>query len=191
MSWMQTFRGNRFNPDDPAHTKFEIEDIAHALSNLCRYGGHCKRFYSVAEHSVLVADIVAATPGATLEDEIWALMHDATEAYLTDLPTPIKARLPKYKAIEAEVAAQIQISLGLPGLARWRGDLPPIVHHADRVALVTEAAQLLNGDLTDWRQLHETRPFDAKIRCFSPEDARRVFIARWVELQERLAAKRA
>jgi hypothetical protein len=72
--WMQTFTGRRFWPLDPRGEDVLIEDIAHALSLLTRYGGHCTRFYSVAEHSVLLAR--AATP----ENALWLLLHDASEA---------------------------------------------------------------------------------------------------------------
>lgn len=81
-----------FNPQDK---DIKINDIIHALSNLCRYGGHCPEFYSVAQHSVLCS-YYGRTPKECLE----LLMHDASEAYLVDLPRPIKKMLPDY--IKAE-----------------------------------------------------------------------------------------
>lgn len=91
---IRTYTGRYVDPFDPKPDDIVIEDIAHALSNLCRFGGHTKCFYSVAEHSLLCAVLV---PG---EHKLAALLHDASEAYLVDIPTPIKNRLPGY--VEAE-----------------------------------------------------------------------------------------
>lgn len=82
--WILTFTGVEFYPFDPRPEDIHIEDIAHALSMQCRYAGHVSQFYSVAEHSVRVAEICPP------EDKLWALLHDASEAYLVDLPGPIK-----------------------------------------------------------------------------------------------------
>lgn len=82
--WMQTYTGRVFWPLEPRPEDVDIVDIAHALANLCRYGGHSKVFYSVAHHSVLVSQIV---PPA---DALWGLMHDSAEAYVIDLIRPIK-----------------------------------------------------------------------------------------------------
>src|SRR5690606_29748913 len=93
--WMQTFTGRRFWPLDPRPDEICIEDIAHALSMQCRYAGHCLSFYSVAEHSVLLSQHVAEP------FRRWALLHDASEAYLVDVPRPIKGDLSNYRAVEA------------------------------------------------------------------------------------------
>lgn len=81
--WMMTYSGRAFWPLDPRADEIDPLDIAHALSMLCRYGGHVRRFYSVAEHCVLMSHAVAP------EHALWALLHDATEAYMVDLPRPI------------------------------------------------------------------------------------------------------
>ena len=95
--WFLTSTGRRFVPQLPAASKIDIEDIAHALSQLCRFGGHCCEFYSVAQHSVIVSLNVPP------EHRFAALMHDAAEAYLGDVIQPIKRLLPEYKAMESEV----------------------------------------------------------------------------------------
>lgn len=105
--WIQTFKGNQFWPLDPRADEIDIEDIAHALSNLCRYGGHTKRFYSVAEHCVLVSYKVPK------EYALDALLHDASEAYLIDVPRPIKQFLFNYKEIEAEIEKEVARKFGL------------------------------------------------------------------------------
>ena len=79
-SWLQTYTGIQFWPLDPRPEEIDIQDIAHALSLLCRFNGHCQRFYSVAEHSVHVSTILAPEFG------LWGLLHDAAEAYLSDIP---------------------------------------------------------------------------------------------------------
>src|SRR5438128_12538670 len=81
--WMQTYTGRAFYPLDPRLDDICIEDIAHALSMLCRYGGQCQEFYSVAEHSVLMS--YAVNP----QHALWALLHDATESYMGDLIRPL------------------------------------------------------------------------------------------------------
>src|SRR3972149_10211945 len=79
-----TYSGRRFWPLDPRPEDVVVEDIAHALGNLCRFTGHTSRFYSVAEHSVHVSD------SASAPNKLWGLFHDASEAYLGDLARPTK-----------------------------------------------------------------------------------------------------
>lgn len=83
-AWIQTFTGGKFWPLDPRPEDFQIADIAHALSNVCRYGGHTKRFYSVAEHAVIVSLYV---PRQWRRE---ALLHDLSEAYTGDMVRPLK-----------------------------------------------------------------------------------------------------
>lgn len=99
--WIQTATGGQFWPMDPQPDEIDINDIAHALAMLCRFGGHCLRFYSVAEHSVLLSHAVPP------EHALWALLHDATEGYLVDMPRPIKAFLPGYKEAEAGIVRAV------------------------------------------------------------------------------------
>ena len=95
--WMATYSGTRFWPCDPRPEEIHLTDIAHALSNLCRFGGHLRRFYSVAEHCVHICR-AAPKPFKRV-----ALLHDASEAYLVDMPRPIKMMLKEYKDIEARL----------------------------------------------------------------------------------------
>jgi flavin-dependent thymidylate synthase len=92
--WMQTYSGGRFYPGDPRIEQIELTDIARALSRICRYAGHCEQFYSVAQHSVYVSGMVPP------EHALCALMHDATEAYLVDIPRPLKRMLAGYTVLE-------------------------------------------------------------------------------------------
>ncbi len=80
----------------PTMDMIDIDDIAHGLSLLCRWGGQCPRFYSVAEHSLAC---MQKTNGG-LKNKLASLMHDASEAYLVDLPRPIKRNISEYKGLE-------------------------------------------------------------------------------------------
>jgi 5'-nucleotidase len=101
-AWMQTFTGRSFWPADPRPEDIDIVDIAHALSMQPRYGGHCTRFYSVAEHSRLVSEQVELRYGKPGLERA-ALLHDASEAYLVDIPRPVKVSLSNYKELEARL----------------------------------------------------------------------------------------
>lgn len=104
--WMQTYSGRRFTPLDPKIEDIAFIDIAKPLSMMCRYSGHCLRFYSVAEHCVLAALIAPA------ELKLTMLMHDASEAYLTDMPRPIKGHVIGYYEAEEKLAALIAQKYG-------------------------------------------------------------------------------
>ena len=95
--WLQTFSGKIFHPLDPNPEEICIEDIAHCLANICRFHGSVNRFYSVAEHSCHISRY--CDPKYALE----GLMHDASEAYIIDVPSPVKYELPKYKIIEKRI----------------------------------------------------------------------------------------
>src|ERR1051326_3663293 len=108
--WMRTYTGVRFYPSDPRPDEIFIQDIAHSLSNMCRFAGHVKEFYSVAEHSVRVS--LACHP----DDALWGLLHDASEAYVVDMPRPIK-RAPfmhGYRLLEAKVSLAVCERFELP-----------------------------------------------------------------------------
>lgn len=106
---IRTFKGyyvDVFNPDPDS---IDIEDIAHGLSNTCRFGGHTYNFFSVAEHSVSVARHQLVPDDLKMT----ALLHDATEAYMCDLPRPIKRNLPGYKSAEENLMLIIANKFGL------------------------------------------------------------------------------
>jgi len=157
---------------------FRIETIAHALAHTARYGGHARRFYSVAEHCLLVERIVRTAPkyqGAPLECQ-WALLHDADEAYLLDMPAPIK-RHPEmafYRAAGKRLMGEI---------AKWlrlSGEEPAIVSEVD-VAIRGTEMHWLFPRIDAWGPLPE--PYHG-IVCgtMSPEGAKAAFLARFYEL---------
>lgn len=146
-AFILTSAGAEFKPMDPKAEDVYIQDIAHALSNQCRFGGHTSSFYSVAQHSVLVMEIVDKLDG-TLGQQFAALMHDAAEAYLVDLPTPIKKQMAGYAVAEIRVLAAISSRLG------FRLEHDPLVKKADLIALATEARDLMPPH-SIWDQLPE------------------------------------
>jgi uncharacterized protein len=128
-----TFSGVRFWPLLPNPADIRIEDIAHALSNQCRFGGHAREFYSVAEHCVRVSQ------NCRPEDALWGLLHDASEAYLSDVPSPMK-ELPEfeaYRAAERNLQGTIAARFGLST------EQPRSVTEADRAVLGIEIRDLL------------------------------------------------
>lgn len=141
--WIQTFTGGRFYPACPLPCHINIEDIARALSRLCRYAGHCEHFYSVAQHSVYVSSMVP------LEHQRAALMHDATEAYLVDLPRPVKNLLPDYRKLEQMAWVAIAEEFGLPF------ELPKCVKDADNRVLLREKELILKPS-APWTQIPVT-----------------------------------
>lgn len=140
--WIRTFTGKRFYPLKPTIEDIDILDIAHALSNQCRFSGHSKFHFSVAQHSVYVSQVVRSLGGSPT-DIMWGLLHDASEAYLVDLPTPVKRQVVGYNDSEKEVMDVIAKNFNLPE------QMPKIVKMADEIMLATEARDLM-GSPTDW-----------------------------------------
>src|ERR1017187_8916590 len=97
--WLQTFLGGKFFPFGPRAEDVHIEDIAHALSLICRFGGHCKCHYSVCHHSILVSNYLLET-GASIDDQLRGLLHDSAEYVLSDMIRPIKIMFPEFSAAE-------------------------------------------------------------------------------------------
>ena len=169
--WMRLRSGQRFYPLNPTPELIDIEDIAHALGNLCRFGGHTREFYSVAQHCVMCSLMVEA------DDALPALLHDATEAYLVDLPKPIKSLLPRYSEIEANLATCIEQAFGIPGLSLER----KAVKDADARMLVTEAIKLLGlEDPAEWG--YTCKPFECDMTPWPPELAKRYYLNRFRQL---------
>jgi hypothetical protein len=169
--WMQTYSGGRFYPLDPRADEIDPADIAHALSLLCRYGGHVDRFYSVAEHCVLMSEWVAP------EHALAALLHDATEAYVVDVPRPLKRYLRDYRSIEDAVWSAIAFRYGIDV------QLPTQVKEADDRIILTERAALLSR-AERWPQMAYLAPLPVIVVGWPPEEAERRYMERLAALTE-------
>lgn len=141
-SWMQTFTGRKFH--FTRHTPEDIDqlDIAHALAQLCRYNGHTLRFYSVAEHCVLLS--YAVSP----ENALHALLHDATEAYVGDVIRPLKRLLPMYRDMESLIWFSIATHFNISP------EMPAEVLEADTRMLLNERIVLMRPSPEPWSIEH-------------------------------------
>lgn len=164
--WMITFTGRAFWPLDPRPEDIAIEDIAAALSKLCRFGGHTVKFYSVAEHLVHCASKAPAGFGKA------ALMHDASEAYLSDVIRPIKAHLTNYKDIETNLERVIAEKFGLP----W--PMPREVKALDEAIIADEKEQACaSSPPIAWSHWdNETKPLGVVLQFWKPKRAAREFL---------------
>ncbi len=160
--WMQTYSGIKFFPTSPLMEDLRITDIAHALSNLCRFGGHSTEFYSVAEHSMLVSEFCPN------KYRLWGLLHDAAEAYLGDMIYPIKRELKAYQEFEFNLMSKIAWKYYLRPL-----EVPPKVKKIDHRILEDEQIQVMGLKL-EWYHIGE--PLGAKIRFLSPKQAEKKFL---------------
>jgi hypothetical protein len=145
--WVQVYTGGRFYPLDPRAEDVDIRDIAHALSLLCRYTGHTRVHYSVAEHALLLCQAAAKRHPKNYHEQLQALMHDAAEAYICDLPRPIKPHIPGYKQIERRIEVVIQEKYGLLAAGKT-----PLVDELDSLVLYDEAKALMPIESIAWHE---------------------------------------
>lgn len=179
-SFIQTVGGRRIDPFAPVPEELDIDDIAAALANQCRFGGHIRAYYSVAQHACLVSALVEERGGSTV-DCLWGLLHDASEAYLVDLPHPLKHRSELGRLYrEAEMGLQVAICerFGLPA------EPPAGLKAIDRALLATERRALAQ-EAWHWPELENVEPLDLEIDPLAPAAAAAAFLERYAELMER------
>lgn len=162
MTWMATYKGNRFDFNNMGKTVLDIEDIAHSLSLVCRFGGHCREFYSVAQHSVYVSQLCKP------DHKLAGLLHDATEAYIGDMVTPLKRLVPDFQNYEGDLWRVLAKQFGLPR------EMPQDVRDADITMLAAEARDLLNADVSTWGL--KAAPESIKIVPWAPKLAEKYFL---------------
>lgn len=150
-----------FDVFNPISKNINIVDIAHALSNICRYGGHSPKFYSVAQHSVLCSLV----PGS-YQEQMEALMHDSSEAYLADMPRPIKRNLPEYIRIENNL-------------------LEVIFKHFGLTFPLTERVHKIDNDILEFEYISffDDTDNNPNFDFWTPEKAKEKFLERYNELK--------
>lgn len=168
-NYIATLSGTNFYVDELNIEDIPLEDMAHALSMNCRYNGHVEKFYSVAEHSVLVSKLVPE------EDALWGLLHDITEAFVPDVPRPFKALIYGFKEFEERLAKKLADYCGLP----W--PMPETVHYIDK-HIVGSEARVLFPDPPDWVEHYDDVCPHRMIKALTPEQAERAFIDRYKEI---------
>jgi len=166
--WTQTYSGRAFWPLDPRPEDVCIEDIAHQLAMVCRFGGAVRTFYSVAEHCVRVSLACDAA------DARWGLLHDASEAYAGDMVRPLKLLMPDYKAAETRIQRAVCTRFGLSAHE------PDSVKRADSQLLFTEARDLMAHPPNKWKQRAD--PLPERIDPWTWQKAETRFLARFAEL---------
>lgn len=175
--------GKYFDYEDPYSSEFTISDIAHALSNVCRFAGHTPYHYSVAQHSVYVSQLVAD------EFKLAALLHDAAEAFIGDMVRPLKQIMPEFKEMEKKIEAAIFVRFGLKLTNIFQIGQPnvvsayihPSIKAADNAMLRAEQIQLMaNGD--HWSDLHKVEAAPVIIEKWSPEKAKIEFLSEFYGL---------
>lgn len=167
---MHTFTGKVLDPLDLSPNDIDIQDVAHSLSNICRYGGHTKEFFSVAQHSVLIS---RAVPKRLARP---ALLHDGSETYVGDMVSPIKTRFPEYK-IKVENQALIAV------FSRFGLDIEDLKHideYDKRIAL-NEMKALMPGIDTTLQAIWTPLP-NVKIIPWEPKAAKAFFLLRFEQL---------
>ena len=179
MSIIVTHSGIEFDLLEPLPSMIQIEDIAHALSKQCRYNGHCSRFYSVAEHSILLSYLVPD------EFKLEALLHDASETYVGDCVSPLKSLLPEFKRIERGIDFEIRRKFNLPQHASQQIKFADLrIMQNERKALMPKRKP---GGFQHWPCEMEFPPFrdlviDKKEQYSSTEAGKAAFLDRFEAL---------
>ncbi len=172
--WIETYTGKQFWFLNPSPEMFDIEDISHALSMVCRYAGHVNRFYSVATHCCLIADYFSHDPQLHLT----ALMHDAAEAYIGDMPRPLKHQVPQFRKVEARIEQTLAQVFGLIY------PCPEEIKVADLRVTVDERLALMPYSRR-WRG-EDAAPLGLTIPNWSPERAEDEFLVRYAGAMARV-----
>lgn len=171
--WIGLLSGAQFNYNRPEESEVTVDDLASALSNICRFSGHLPCFYSVAQHLVNTSRIVRP------EFAFDALMHDTAEAFTNDLPTPLKWALPIFKELEVKIESAMAEKFG------FNYPYPPEVKQADTEMLILEKLYVKKDD-------HYWPNYDGivvdhlvdkvDLKPWQPQRAKREFLERYEEL---------
>ncbi len=189
--WIRTYSGKVFNFVNTDPESIDMQDIGHALGLICRFTGHVKEFYSVAEHCIWVSTLtykyaLSGVSGVCRKVSnkeaakigLYALLHDASEAYVTDLNSPAKSLLPEYKALEKKISDAINEKYGVVF-----DEEPPQVKYADNTMLVAEAKALLfETDFSNWVKNHYDKDVVYRQIPMTPRQAEAAYLNRFATM---------
>lgn len=185
-AWQRMLSGRRLDLLDPSPLDVEIEDIAHGLSRVARWNGQTAGpiAYTVAQHSVLVEQLVARLdPDIPQKWRLAALLHDAPEYVIGDMITPFKAIIgPNYKEIDTRLITAIHIRFGLPGTLPHK--IEALIKRADRISAYLEATQLAGFTVTEARKIFGAPKIGTElvIEPVSPDQAKARYLKRYLLL---------
>ncbi|MEA2011983.1 MAG: phosphohydrolase [Verrucomicrobiota bacterium] len=179
--FIETFSGKVINPSNPNVDFIDIEDIAHSLSLQCRFNGHCRTFYSVAEHSIHTSKYLAQQ-NYSAKLCMWGLLHDASEAYLADIPRPVKTSLKNYLILEKNLSSLIykKYTFESPDAKAYKP-----VDDADNALLMTEAAGLVLSKGKDWGI--KAPSTDIKLRYYDWNTAKKEYLKMFYFLSDSIS----
>ncbi len=178
--YMETYTGEFFYPVDPRIEEVNIKDIAHGLSLICRFGGQCKYFYSVAQHCLNVSnDLKQQKYDEVIQ--LYGLLHDASEAYISDIVSPLKPELPDYKLYEKKIEETIFNRFGLDYPDE---EIHKIIKKSDIDVFCNEALVLMNNK-NNWIDNFDYRKLDIDLKRRDMSEVEKEYI----ETQKRLSKR--
>lgn len=180
-NWINTYSGIAFHPLEPRAEDISIDDIAHSLSHQCRYTGHTANFYSIAEHSVLVAKGVAAL-GGSINEQRWGLLHDGSESFVSDVSSPVKKHpsFAFYREVEKKIMEAVAERFSL------EGHEPDVVRYVDGQMIAFESMdkQVIVCRNPAWPIIEQDDRLKTtiKIECLPPASACSAFLLHFKEV---------
>lgn len=180
-NFIHTYTGRAFYSLEPRQEDISIIDIAHALSNQCRYSGHTKQFYSTAQHCCLLANYVENERQGSPTDVLNILLHDSAEAYLVDVPRPIKQHMPEYRKWDYNLTLAIRKWVGLDDqIPKWQDELDSRIIQDERVALFEDCG-------VDWQ--HNAEPLGIPVAPWSAQKSEDQFLIRYADCMRKITGK--
>lgn len=163
--------GHYVNIANPDPSTIELESIAAALSKVCRFGGHCPQFYSVAEHCIHATDL-ACSEGFVSDALVAVFLHDAAEAYIGDMVKPLKLMIPQYGETEQRIESAIEAAFCVD-FAKWSD----VIKRFDRALLKAEKVTMWPDDREKWAGFSDIEDCDIRLQFWEPREAEMQFLA--------------
>ena len=176
---IQTYSGIQFRPKHVSIEMFNPIDIAHGLSHICRFSGQSKQFYSVAEHCVLVSKALKKLEPKNYKLQLAGLLHDGTEAYLLDIPSPFKSMYKGYKELEIKCEKVMAKAFGIVF------PFDPMIKAVDKAILLDEHMQLMRRQFHPDKVDSSVLPLGIKLKCWGQEKAKKEWLNQFYELKSK------